>query len=55
MSLLLGRREVLAARHPPSGPMPDAGLTPDVLVRTTPQSVATGRDPQMEAAIARLS
>lgn len=37
----------------PPGPQPDAGLVPDVRVRTTPADVAAGRDPEL-AAVRRL-
>ncbi len=39
----------------PAGRVPDAGLTPDVLVKQTARDVATGRDAVMEAALARLN
>jgi hypothetical protein len=32
-------------------PMPDAGLTPDVVVPVTPRDVAQGTDPQLQAAL----
>ena len=35
--------------------VPDAGLTPDVVVRTTAADLATGRDPQLAAALALVA
>jgi len=37
----------------PPGNRPDAGLTPDVIVRLTSDDVAQGRDPEV-AAVRRL-
>ncbi len=34
---------------------PDAGLVPDIRIRETAQDIANGRDPTMEAALARLA
>jgi len=39
----------------PSTPQPDAAIVPDVLVQTTAEDIARDHDPQMAAAIARLS
>ena len=44
----------LIARFPREGDrnaLPDSGLVPDVLVRTTPADVAAGRDPALEQAL----
>lgn len=37
----------------PQEPMPDAGITPDILVVPTLADVASGRDAEMEAVLAR--
>lgn len=39
----------------PSTPQPDAAILPDIAVPTTAEDIATGRDPQMVAAIALLT
>lgn len=38
----------------PATPQPDAGIDPDVSVPTTAEDIAAGRDPQMQAAAARI-
>lgn len=39
----------------PLKPAPDAGVTPDVLVTRTSSDIASGRDPELEAALAKLA
>ena len=39
----------------PPADAPDAGLTPDVLVRTTPADIARGVDPQLRAVLDRMN
>jgi hypothetical protein len=39
----------------PSTPQPDAAILPDLAVPTTADDIRLGRDPQMTAAIARLT
>lgn len=38
----------------PPEPMPDAGVTPDVAVTRTASDIASGRDPELEAALRQL-
>ncbi|RYG07534.1 MAG: hypothetical protein EON96_21420 [Caulobacteraceae bacterium] len=39
----------------PDTPQPDAAIQPDVLVQTTAEDIASGRDPQMAAAMAFIT
>lgn len=38
----------------PATPQPDAGITPDIPVALTAEAIGAGRDPQMDAAVARI-
>lgn len=46
---------LIASFPPDDQPTPDAGIDPDVLVPTTAEDIAKGRDPQMEAVRRALS